>query len=357
MLQLCARSPFLAQRLQRHPLLLDDLIDPLLSADLASDLSDLQRRLQTSLPMSLDLETLLHKLQQWQQSYQLRIAINAVFDSITTAQAQQQLSWLAEALVGQLLQRCQHDLGADIDLSVIAYGSLGAGEMHFASDLDLIFLYRPQGDRIAQERQATRLAQKLIHWLTTSAPHERLYAIDTRLRPNGNSGTLISSFAAFADYQQRHAWVWEWQALSRARCIAGNAKAKQHFADIRWQCLHPVREQRQISQQIRAMFERLQRQHRWDALTACRTRIAFLCQYWLLTLELPAGPVPTSTSAQLQYLGNTAAALHTDCQQLQQLWARLQDLQQQRQLSNSSATLEQTTIDACASLWAAHLQR
>ena len=340
MIELCADGGYLVHSLQRHPMLLDDLIDPQLLDNLATSAEALQQRMRSGIEALDDAELQWQQLQHWQESYQFRIAGNEWLGNIDSLQARQQLSWLAEAVIAISLDCCRRQRGKTLNLAVIAFGSLGAAEMHYHSDLDLVFLYADE-DR-EREHAATRLVQKLMHWLTTPGGGQRLYAIDTRLRPNGRSGTLVSSMSAFASYQQQHAWVWEWQSLCRARCICADATLQQRFAQVRHSILAPAHAPASIRQPVQDMYARLCQEHALatDSVAACRLRIQFLLQYWLLTrpLDQPgnqtgADPIPTNAMAQMQLLATGFADLQAPCEALQGLWTQLLAARNQAQLS------------------------
>jgi glutamate-ammonia-ligase adenylyltransferase len=120
---------------------------------------------------------------------------------------------------------------------VLGYGSLGGAELGFASDLDLVFVYDPERGALTSNgarplegvRWYARLAQRVVHWLSTPTRAGRLYEIDTRLRPDGSKGLLVASLPAFVDYQRERAWTWEHQALVRARAIAGDPGLRAAF--------------------------------------------------------------------------------------------------------------------------------
>jgi glutamate-ammonia-ligase adenylyltransferase len=119
--------------------------------------------------------------------------------------------------------------------AIIAYGKLGGKELGYASDLDIIFVYDDQDER-APDIYA-RLAQRLINWLTSHTSAGRLFNVDLRLRPNGNAGLLVSSIEALAQYQlgqgSNAAWLWEHQALTRARFAAGDVELGARFEQLR----------------------------------------------------------------------------------------------------------------------------
>jgi glutamate-ammonia-ligase adenylyltransferase len=115
--------------------------------------------------------------------------------------------------------------------AVIAYGKLGGKELGYVSDLDLIFLFDDDDD-MAPANYA-KLGQRFITWMTAHTPAGILFDIDIALRPDGASGMLVSSVAAFERYQHAAAWVWEHQALTRARFCAGDEAIGARFEAIR----------------------------------------------------------------------------------------------------------------------------
>jgi glutamate-ammonia-ligase adenylyltransferase len=148
---------------------------------------------------------------------------------------------------------------------VIAYGKLGSLELGYTSDLDMIFLHgagadggETEGPRvIANEVFFARLGQRLIHVLTARTSGGILYEVDTRLRPSGSSGLLVTHPAAFRDYQRDHAWVWEHQALIRARPIAGDPQLGRAFEEIRADVLCQARDPDKLRTEVIAMRTRM----------------------------------------------------------------------------------------------------
>jgi glutamate-ammonia-ligase adenylyltransferase len=152
-------------------------------------------------------------------------------------------------------------------LAIIAYGSLGASEPGYESDLDLVFLFAsPQSvssgtsagkGSLPAERYYARLAQRVLSLLTAMTPSGRLYPVDTRLRPNGRAGSLVSSLDAFAEYQLNQAWTWELQALTRARFVAGARSTADQFCRIRSQALMRPRVEAQLRIELTDMRTRM----------------------------------------------------------------------------------------------------
>jgi [glutamine synthetase] adenylyltransferase / [glutamine synthetase]-adenylyl-L-tyrosine phosphorylase len=149
--------------------------------------------------------------------------------------------------------------------AVIAYGKLGSRELGYTSDLDMVFLHAAGSDpgqtdgarSIPNEQFFARLGQRLIHVLTARTQAGILYEVDTRLRPSGSAGMLVTHPAAFRDYQRSHAWVWEHQALIRARPIAGDAALAREFEAIRTEILGQARDPAVLRSEVQAMRERM----------------------------------------------------------------------------------------------------
>jgi glutamate-ammonia-ligase adenylyltransferase len=159
------------------------------------------------------------------------------------------------------------DLPAEmiVPFAVISYGKLGGKELGYASDLDLVFLYQAtEVDFAAQEIYAL-LAKRMINWLTTYTSTGSLFEIDTRLRPNGSAGFLVTNADAFKKYQLREgdnaAWVWEHQALTRARFSAGSQSVGAFFDQVRFDVLSQKRDIDQLRLDILEMRRKVHAGH------------------------------------------------------------------------------------------------
>ncbi|MFI4969108.1 MAG: glutamine-synthetase adenylyltransferase, partial [Lysobacterales bacterium] len=154
--------------------------------------------------------------------------------------------------------------GTSTGLAIVAYGSFGGAELGFGSDLDLVFLH--DGARVQREsdgakpvdaaRYYARLAQRVVHLLGMPTRAGRLYEVDVRLRPDGSKGMLVQGFDAYEEYQRERAWVWELQALVRARLVAGGLAAARRFARIRSDLLVTVRDPQGVRAEVVAMRAR-----------------------------------------------------------------------------------------------------
>jgi len=292
MLELFERSDWIADKVIRFPALLDELIDPSLGRYIPGP-EDLARSVERVLAASPGTEAVLESLNYLKLANSLRIAVGQLQGSLDGEQARAALSDLAAALVAGVLEIAVREIGErhgrfpptvrpgpgespppeDLDsgLAVIGYGSFGAHELGYDSDLDIVFLFEPRGEAssgprpLPPERYYARLAQRVLSFLTVMTPSGRLYEVDTRLRPNGRAGSLVSSVAAFRDYQLNEAWTWELQALTRARFIAGSGAIAVQFNRIRQDVLCQPRDERALADELLEMRRRMNREHEADA--------------------------------------------------------------------------------------------
>jgi glutamate-ammonia-ligase adenylyltransferase len=172
-------------------------------------------------------EEALREMRRYQSEEVLRIGIHDVVGNLDAAEVNQQLTWLAEACLGAAVHQvaarlCERHGRPDAGLAVLAFGSFGARETRYGSDLDLVFLFSDAGTTSAgmdHQEWFARLAQRLINALGALMDEGRLYDVDTRLRPSGAQGLLVTSYAAFDRYHHHDAAAWERVALLRARPV------------------------------------------------------------------------------------------------------------------------------------------
>lgn len=280
LVKLCAASPWIADLLTEHPLLLDELLDPRslyapldrrgLEAELAGELAHAAPE---------DLEQQMEVLRHFKQSNVLRVAAADVMGILPLMRVSDHLTAIAEVVLGEVLRlawdhlaarhgepRCRLD-GKPVTpgFAVVAYGKLGGIELGYGSDLDLVFLHGSAGGAqhtagpksIDNGQFFARLGQRIVHILNSHTPSGVLYEVDTRLRPSGASGLLVSSIEAFRDYQSESAWTWEHQALARARAVAGDAEVGRRFEAVRRDVLARKRDPHRLRGEVRAMRERM----------------------------------------------------------------------------------------------------
>jgi glutamate-ammonia-ligase adenylyltransferase len=183
------------------------------------------------------------------------------------------LSALADLILQATFERVWPGVAKKFDLpaemtapfAVISYGKLGGKELGYASDLDLVFLYQAEETDFAAQEIYALLAKRMINWLTTYTSTGSLFEIDTRLRPNGSAGFLVTNADAFKKYQLREgdnaAWVWEHQALTRARFSAGSQSVGVFFDDVRFEVLSQKRDVDQLRLEILEMRRKVHAGH------------------------------------------------------------------------------------------------
>ncbi|MFQ6573653.1 bifunctional [glutamate--ammonia ligase]-adenylyl-L-tyrosine phosphorylase/[glutamate--ammonia-ligase] adenylyltransferase [Pseudomonas sp. UM16] len=274
LLTLCAASPWIAEQITRFPLLLDELLNEgrLFSPPLAPELAAELRERLTRIPED-DLEQQMEALRHFKLAHNLRVAASEIAGNLPLMKVSDYLTWLAEAILNQVLALAWRQTVArhgqpkrsdgslcDPGFIIIGYGKVGGIELGHGSDLDLVFIH--DGDPQAETDGAkpidsaqffTRLGQRIIHLLTTQTNSGQLYDVDMRLRPSGASGLLVSSLGAFERYQQNEAWTWEHQALVRARVLAGCPNVGSAFEAVRAQILGQARDLSKLQAEVSEM--------------------------------------------------------------------------------------------------------
>jgi [glutamine synthetase] adenylyltransferase / [glutamine synthetase]-adenylyl-L-tyrosine phosphorylase len=266
LIKLCSASVWITRELSRTPALLDELLDPqiLYSPLKQEDLSlDLQSRLKNSNP--LDLEQQMEILRHFKLIHVLRVACADISGVIAVTKVSDYLSWIAETILQQVIHIAwlntaekmpkPHNNTVGDGFAVIGFGKMGGIELGYSSDLDLVFVYH---DRYKKHAHFfTRLSQRIMLILATRSYSGILYECDLRLRPNGNSGQIATTFRAFKKYQLEKAWLWEHQALCRARIVAGDQNLLCEFSQIRREVLCQPREKQHLQSQINDMRDKM----------------------------------------------------------------------------------------------------
>jgi len=276
LLRLMGESVWIAGQITRHPLLLDELIDPR-RLYAPQKKQALQHELEITLsPVLDDEEQSMERLRQFRQASMLRVAAADVTNVIPIEVVSDYLTEIAEVISDTVYRSAlqtlagrygkpQSTMGQESGFAIIGYGKVGGFELGYSSDLDLVFVHDSQsgtamtdGDKqIVNDVFYARLGQRMIHQYTTRMPSGTLYEIDMRLRPNGNSGLLVTSLKAFEKYQLEEAWTWEHQALVRARAIAGDPQTMAGFEEIRRQVLSVSRDAATLQTEVREMREKM----------------------------------------------------------------------------------------------------
>ncbi|MDM9558179.1 bifunctional [glutamate--ammonia ligase]-adenylyl-L-tyrosine phosphorylase/[glutamate--ammonia-ligase] adenylyltransferase [Bordetella petrii] len=266
--RMVAASPWAAQYLTQHPLLLDSLIDwrtlfePLDFAQMAQQLAaDLDAcRLTDGEP---DIERQMNLMRDVQRQASFQLLAQDLEGELTVEKLADQLSALADMLLAETVRRAWPLVnklpGAEPRFAVIAYGKLGGKELGYASDLDLVFLFDDPREDAAEVY--AKLGRRMTSWLSTMTSSGRLYETDLRLRPDGEAGLLAVSVEAFEQYQLKHAWPWEHQALTRARYAAGDTAVGARFERIRAEVLVQPRDTAALRREVLAMRDKISAGH------------------------------------------------------------------------------------------------
>ncbi len=277
---LCQKSRLLAEKIAAFPILLDELLDARFN-NCEMELSILKRELENSLLKIQidDEEVYLNTLHRFKKSKAMKVANHQLFHQLSSREVGHYLSNIASVILTSILDRTWYKLvnkyGSPItpndnpNFAIIAYGKLGSFELNYSSDLDLIFLYEEDQklditqsvNPISTHEFYTRLSQRIIHFLNLRSSGGSLYDVDTRLRPSGQSGLLISTIDAFHEYQTQKAWTWEHQALTRARVITGPEHIRKKFIEIKKEALLQEQDQDTIKNRIIEMREQMLKIH------------------------------------------------------------------------------------------------
>lgn len=365
LVNIASASEWACEYLVQYPILLDELLAareiyqapewPELDAALAAQLADCTH----------DFERQMDVLRQFQHSQVFQLLAMDLQGLLPLEKLSDHLSDLADLILRHVLQLCWRDARkkhcAQPRFAIVAYGKLGGRELGYASDLDLIFLYDdPHPD--AAESYA-RLAKSINTMLGSYTSSGRLYETDLRLRPNGASGLLVSSVEAFDEYQKQHAWVWEHQALTRARFCAGNAEVGARFEVIRREVLCQPRDIGTLRREIVAMRRKMHDGHPNNSGlfdikhdSGGMVDIEFMVQFLVLA-HAGKHPELTANSGNLALLQCAAGLGLANAQlagQVCDIYRTLRTLQHKMRLNSPQpcrverGTLE---VDACRHLW------
>jgi len=253
--------------LMKHPGVIDELADPGM-LDERFDPTLLARNVQVRhdalrAHAGDDEESLLNLLRRAHHAELFLTLARDVEGRLQVEQVADDLSALADCMVNITAQwvwsRLKNKHRDTPCFGIVGYGKWGGKELGYGSDLDIVFIYRDEHPQAAEVYAG--FARKLIQWLTTKTGEGDMYEIDTALRPNGNSGLLVSSIEAFSDYQSQRgsntAWLWEHQAMTRARFCVGDAGLRESFDTVRRQVLCAPREPQALAAEIIAMRDKL----------------------------------------------------------------------------------------------------
>jgi glutamate-ammonia-ligase adenylyltransferase len=278
LLNLVAQSAWLARQMAEQPMLLDELLDARLfdTPPTREELAELFQRTLRNIVLD-DAESTLEAIRVFQRTAIFRIAIADRLGSLPLMKVSDRLTDTAELVLEFSLRTAWRELTAkfgvpmcgppprEAGFAVVGYGKLGGLELGYGSDLDLVFLHDSSGAQqettgeppLDNERFFARLVQRLIHFLTIQTSSGRLYEVDTRLRPSGRAGLIVSSLESFYRYQTTEAWVWEHQALLRSRAVAGSRAVAATFEQMRRDILTAHVDRARLQAEISRMRKRM----------------------------------------------------------------------------------------------------
>ena len=284
-LALLKASQWGAEYLTRHPHLLDYLLNSRTEKALIEQPEKYWQEVRATLDMRLD-DVMADGDGSEQAMDILRITHHTetfitlladlgigVDHELSVEKVSDHLSALADLILQASFERVWPSVAKKFNLSidatapfaVISYGKLGGKELGYASDLDLVFLYQAEESDLEAQEIYALLAKRMINWLTTYTSTGSLFEIDTRLRPNGSAGFLVTNADAFKKYQLREgnnsAWVWEHQALTRARFSAGSKEVGRFFDDVRFEVLSQKRDINELRLEILEMRRKVHAGH------------------------------------------------------------------------------------------------
>ncbi len=358
LLTLASQSQFLIRLIAAYPLLLDELLDSRIF-----DTPPTRRELKEALDRSLehvdrsDVESLLEAIRQFQRTAVFRVAVADRFGRLPLMKVSDRLTDTAEIILQLALDMAWRELVAkhgrpmcgepphleEAGFAIIAYGKLGGFELGYGSDLDIVFIHGSLGPHqetdgessIDNTRFFARLAQRLIHFLGIQTSSGRLYEIDTRLRPSGESGLMVTGMEAFKRYQRKEAWVWEHQALLRSRSVAGTEAVRRDFEADRRIVLTEFVKRDGLREEVRRMRDRMRKE-----LSRSRDRqfdlkqdrggladIEFLVDYWVLanSADYPELVEFPDNVRQLEALARAGLVATERCRRLTSIYLTLRE--------------------------------
>lgn len=263
LIRMIGASGWAATYLTQHPILLDELLDDRnlkADSDWKAFAENCRRQLDTA---PGDTERQMDILRELHHAELFRLLAQDLEGDLSVEKLADELSALAdilvEATINAVWQTITQRHREVPQFAVIAYGKLGGKELGYVSDLDVVFLY----DDDDQEAPAlyAKLAQRFITWMTSHTPAGTLFDIDIALRPDGASGLLVSPLSAFEKYQLNSAWIWEHQALTRARFCAGDASIGERFEALRERVLRLPRDYGKLEEEVLSMRRRMRDAH------------------------------------------------------------------------------------------------
>ncbi|QHE88606.1 bifunctional [glutamate--ammonia ligase]-adenylyl-L-tyrosine phosphorylase/[glutamate--ammonia-ligase] adenylyltransferase [Hydrogenophaga sp. BPS33] len=271
LLRLLGAAKWPARYLIKHPGVIDELASQQLLTD-RFDAAQFEEELEARRAALRstgedDEEALLNLLRRAHHAEVFRTLARDLEKVLTVEQVADDLSALADSVLRTTARWCWARLKNrhrdEPSFAIIGYGKLGGKELGYGSDLDIVFVYEDEHENASEVYAA--FVRKMINWLTVKTGEGDLFEIDTALRPNGNSGLLVTSFTAYANYQQQRgsntAWTWEHQAMTRARFVLGAVALSGRFDAVRENVITAARDAASLAAEIIAMRAKVRAAH------------------------------------------------------------------------------------------------
>ncbi|MEK9771830.1 MAG: bifunctional [glutamate--ammonia ligase]-adenylyl-L-tyrosine phosphorylase/[glutamate--ammonia-ligase] adenylyltransferase [Nitrosomonadales bacterium] len=252
------KSSWAINYIKSHPILIDDAI--LNNYDFQFEYLSQRDSILSNLINLDNFEERLDFLRDQKHKLVFQCALLQIRNKISVEEISDQLTLIADLML-DIVMECIKVEYSEVNFSgftIIAYGKYGAKEMSFSSDLDLIFLY---DEKFSDSRDLyIKVVKKISSYLTSFTNAGILYDLDLELRPNGNSGMLVTSISSFEKYQNENAWTWEHQALTKARFCYGSDKLKKKFEKIRISTLMKKRDRKTLRNDIDNMRKKVSKE-------------------------------------------------------------------------------------------------
>lgn len=282
--EIMGNSPWLAENFSRSPA----LVAKILSSNFKDELEDiniLAQILAANLEQSQDEDEYLKILRRWKHDIEFQVGIRLLKGYVSHKEASKYLSQIAEIVVEEVLDVSRENIKGQI--SIIAMGRLGEGQLTFGSDLDLVFVYSSLENESSQNY--VKVAQKFTKIMTSISTDGILYNVDTRLRPSGNQGAMATPLKSYEKYYLESAWSWEFMALTKARAVAGDKALSNKITKIIKSFLMRERDAKKLSADMFEMRKKVAKQfstkNPWDIKYAIGGlfEVEFIIQFFKLT--------------------------------------------------------------------------
>jgi glutamate-ammonia-ligase adenylyltransferase len=328
-------SEFLSKIFIGHPELLDSMVARTLASSFKC-LEVMEEELQQMLAQAVDFEERIDLLRRYRHEEFLRIGMNDIYGKLGQTEVATQLTTLADiakqelARFGRPLYRDPDGSDHEADFAVIGMGKMGGMELNYHSDLDIIYIYDHKGctdgsKQISNHEYFAKLGQKIIMILTTQTREGYVYKLDTRLRPSGNAGPLVTSLESFKTYHKDEAQVWERQALTKSRVVFGGDTLKDGIEAVIRHTLYDFSADEAVRAEIHRLRMRMENEIARESKGNYNIKtgrggmvdVEFIVQYLLLKYGHSTPEIRSkSTLITLKSIRSVGIMSETDCETL-----------------------------------------